>query len=455
MKRFFAIALAVGACSGAKPSPPPHVEQQPIAAGAAAADAGPTSGEPSLSAKETKAIARTLLKVAEVRGITPTREVPGVKLARDELVLRVKEKASREFPPEVLRREGQLLQLMGFAPPTFDYLGEMMRLLEAQLEGFYEPKNGTMYLASDLRGTQAQATLAHELVHALQDQRWDLKARSNYRPGRGDETLALAGLAEGDATSAMMDFVMAEQGRTALDLPDDLLRELMKSGIGMAEIETVPHILRTTLVAPYVEGIAFVNALRRKGGWPMVNRAWERPPASTEQILHVEKWEAQESAISVPAPAAHTLGPDWKLDDEDTFGELGFALTFAEWMDAEEARVAAAGWGGDRSAVYTKNDTLALAVHCRYDASKPAAAFADRAFAKLASALKKQLGAPGIAEPSTLCFERKELGPFLVGKRDRDLVLLAGPAKPGAQRWTSQGTCATAKTWALEVLAQK
>ena len=90
----------------------------------------------------------------------------------------------------------------------------MMKLLEAQLEGFYEPKNGTMYLASDLKGPQAQATLAHELVHALQDQKWDLRKRSDYKPGRGDESMALACLAEGDATSLMLDFLMKpEQDR--------------------------------------------------------------------------------------------------------------------------------------------------------------------------------------------------------------------------------------------------
>jgi hypothetical protein len=449
-----AMALSLVACAGPSSAPRP-VAQGPITDDAPV-DAGSTQGEAGRSTKEAKAIARTLLKVADIRGIQPTRDVPGVRLTREELVARVKEKALREFPTEALRREGQLLQLLGFAPATFDYLGEMMHLLEAQLEGFYEPKNGTMYLASDLRGTQAQATLAHELVHALQDQRWDLKTRSTYRPGRGDETLALAALAEGDATSAMMDFVMADQGgRTALDLPDDLLRELMKSGIGMAEVEAVPHILRTTLVAPYIEGIAFVNGLRRKGGWPLVDRAWARPPVSTEQVLHVDKWESDERPVALPAPSAQTLGPEWKLDDEDTFGELGFALTFAEWMDAEDARALAMGWGGDRSSVFTKSGAIAFAVHSRYDKTKPVTALADRAFAKLSAALQKQLGRAATADATTTCFDRKELGPLLLAKRDRDLVLVAGPARPGKDRWSSEGSCPTARKWASEILSQK
>jgi hypothetical protein len=415
-----------------------------------------TPSEGSLASKDSRQVARTLAIVSEMRGLAATKPVPGVKLERDALVARVKDKALREYPPEALRREGLLLQIVGFAPPTFDYLGEMMKLLEAQLEGFYEPKNGTMYLAADLRGPQAQATLAHELVHALQDQRWDLKKRSDYKPGRGDEAMALACLAEGDATSLMLDFLM-KPDKSALDIPDDALRELMASGMNMGDIQSVPHILRSTLIAPYIEGLGFVHTLRRKGGWPAVNAAWDRAPTTTEQILHVEKWESNEAPLTVPAPTAATLGEGWKDDDEDTFGELGFALSFAEWIDVEEARKAAAGWGGDRTTVFSRGDELAYAVHARYDAASPKAdAFAERAFAKLAPGLKKTLAIkPAIADAEAICFERKDLGPLLFLRKDRDLVMITGPARVANAAWTSTSTCATAKKWADEVAAQK
>jgi hypothetical protein len=457
-----AVAIAIAACSSAKQEaivareqPKPALSASPDAGAARAVASTPDGSEGSLSSKESKEVARTLARVSEIRGVKAARPVPGVKLERDLLVGRVKEKALREFPADALRREGQLLQMFGFAPPTFDYLNEMMTLLEAQLEGFYEPKNGTMYLAADLRGKEAQATLAHELVHALQDQTWDLKSRSSYRPGKGDETLALACLAEGDATSAMMDFVLQDQGRTALDLPEPMMRELMANGVNGASIQGVPHILRTTLIAPYIDGLSFVHALRKKGGWPMVDRAWARPPTTTEQVLHLEKWESNEPAIPIPPPSARTLGTGWKMDDEDTFGELGFALTFEEWLDGAEARRAAAGWGGDRSAVYTKDDELAFAVHARYDAL----GFAERALQKLAPGLKKTLGKAAIESPDALCFERQELGPFIVARKDRDFVVAAGPARVAktAQRptWTSTSTCGQAKKWADEILTMR
>jgi len=457
-----ALAGAVAACSSS-PRPTP-VATEPLAvydagssAAASSSDAAapPAEAQPSLTSKDSKQVARTLARVSELRGIAATKPVPGVKLDRDQLVARVKEKALREYPPDALKREGQILQLMGFAPPSFDYLAEMLKLLEAQLEGFYEPKNGTMYLASELRGAQAQATLAHELVHALQDQRWDLRSRSTYKPGRSDTTMAEAALAEGDATSLMLDFLMMPD-KSAIEIPDEAVRELMQSGMNMGDVQSVPHILRSSLVAPYGEGLAFVHALRRKSGWRGVDAAWTRLPTTTEQILHLDKWEAQEGALAVPAPTALALGEGWTKEDEDAYGELGLVLSFGEWMDDADARIAAAGWGGDRTAAYRKGDALAYAVHLRYDAAPGKAdAFADRSIGKLFPALKKNLGKPATSDAATICFERKETGPLLFAKKDRDLVMIAGPAKANGKAWSSAGSCAGAKKWADEVLAQR
>lgn len=460
-------ALAISAllglgCSSSKTEAPAAehpLAVPPLDAGPSAqSEAGARPNDP-LASRESQHVARTLADVAKLRGIRPTKAVPGVKLPRPELVGKIKDKALREYPADVLRREGQLIQLMGFAPASFDYLGEMMHLLEAQLEGFYEPKNGTMYLAADLSGKEAEATLAHELVHALQDQKWDLRERSVYRPGKSDESMALAALAEGDATSLMMDFILRENGQSALDLPQEALRAVMTSGVNMGEAQNAPRILRSTLIAPYMEGLSFVHALRKKGGFAAVDQAWDRVPTTTEQVLHVDKWLANEPAIAVPAPSGNALGAGFQRVDEDTAGELGAALTYEEWMPASEARLAAAGWGGDRSAMFARGDEIAFAVHTRYDAGTPKPdAFAERAIGKLASGLKKTIGGankPAIADPATICFERKELGPLLFAQRGRELVMLVGPAKTTGGAWTSAGTCALAKKWADEVLAQR
>ena len=281
---------------------------------------------------------------AKRAGLAALRPVPGVVLARDALIARVKDHVDREVPPEAIRHEGVELQIFGFVPTSFDYEKVTFELLQAQLAGFYEPADGTMYMAADLNAENADATLSHELVHALQDQHFDLKPHSKYEAGKSDAQTAFSALAEGDATSAMADVMIADArpGATALDLPDELFVEQVNESVNSGPAATAPHIMRTSLVAPYVYGTIFVNALRRSGGWPAVDATWKAMPTTSEQILHVEKWRAHEPALAVSPPTFAALGPGWSAVDEDTSGELGLRLAFEEWMGAGEAE----GGGG-------------------------------------------------------------------------------------------------------------
>jgi hypothetical protein len=464
MRRALAALLAAviaGCASSAGPPPAPMAGAAP-----SASDAGPATPAPipdasspdappdRKDARETKRIARMMKRVAKARGLEPTKAVPGVVLPRDALLDRVRKHVEKEVPPEVIRDEGEELKLLGFIPVAFDFLATTYELLNAQLAGYYEPTDGTMYMAGDLDEPNADATLAHELDHALQDQHFDLAAHSKYVPGKSDEQAAYDALAEGDATSTMMDVLMGQAmgGKTALDVPDDLLETQMLEAIGAGSMK-VPPLMRTSLAAPYIYGTVFVNALRRAGGWPAVDAAWRALPTTSEQILHVEKWRAHEPALAVPAPSFAALGSGWTVADEDSSGELGMRLAFEEWIGGPKAVTAAAGWGGDRDVLVTNGDVRALAIHVRYDATRTQASSSDP-FALLAPGLAKTVGKPQVKEAAWLCIARAELGPLGVMKKGQELVFVAGPSKTGDKAWSSAGDCALAKRWATEIAAQ-
>jgi hypothetical protein len=383
------------------------------------------------------------------------RAIPGVLLDRPSLIARVKEHVSRELPPEAIRHEGLVLGLFGFIPTRFDYEAAEYQLLQEQLAGYYEPSDGTMYMASDLGDEDADATLAHELVHALQDQRWNLGERSKYRPGDGDRSEAVSALAEGDATSAMYDVMLARMapgaGKSAIDLPDDVfaeqIRTLMKEGPGA----DAPHVMRTSLAAPYIYGTLFVHALRRRGGWEAVNRAWDDPPSTSEQILHVDKWLSHEPPIAVPAPTFAALGPGWKSADEDSEGELGARIAFEEWMDPRAAAAASTDWAGDRGILVTNGDGAAFAWKLRYDPGKTKDEHAAHAFGTVARALDKLQGAASVTDASFVCRERGDRGPFAVGREGADLVFVLGPVTVEGGAWKSAGDCKRSKKWFREI----
>jgi hypothetical protein len=380
-----------------------------------------------------------------------------VLLDRAALIERVKEHVSRELPPQAIRNEGLVLGLFGFIPTQFDYEAAEYRLLQDQLAGYYEPADGTMYMASDLDDDDADATLAHELVHALQDQRWNLGERSKYRPGDGDRSEAVSALAEGDATSAMYDVMLARMapgsGRGAIDVPDEVfveqIRTLMKEGPGA----DAPHVMRTSLAAPYIYGTLFVHALRRRGGWDAVNRAWDDPPTTSEQIMHLDKWLSHEPAAAVAAPTFAVLGPGWKPADEDSEGELGARIAFEEWMDPRAAADASADWAGDRGVLATNGDAAAFAWKLRFDPGKTKDEHAARAFGAIVRALDKLHGAAHLTDASFVCRERSDRGPIAVGRDGADVIFVLGPVTTTAGTWRSAGACKLSKRWFREVAA--
>jgi hypothetical protein len=110
---------------------------------------------------------------------------------------------------------------------------------------------------------------------------------------------------------------------------------------------------------PYDQGLNFVKILYESGNWAEVNQAYTNPPASTEQIMHVDKYLRHESPVSVPArDVADRLDGSWRLVTHDTLGEwttylmLGYAADQAAQVDLATAERAAAGWGGDTYQVF-------------------------------------------------------------------------------------------------------
>ncbi|MGH7295389.1 MAG: hypothetical protein ACRELB_10670, partial [Polyangiaceae bacterium] len=317
------------------------------------------------------------------------------------------------------------------------------------------PADGTMYMAADLGDDEAEATLAHELVHALQDQRWNLAERSRYRAGDGDRSEAVSALAEGDATSAMFDVMIAKaapgSNRSAADLPDDVFAEQIRAGMNEGPGASAPHVMRTSLAAPYIYGTLFVHALRRKGGWDAVNRAWDDPPTTSEQILHFDKWQKHEPPVQVKAPSFAVLGAGWSVADEDSEGELGARIAFEEWMDPKAAAAASSGWGGDRGVLVTSGDKVAFAWRLRFDPGKTADDRASHAFAAIVKALDKSLGPPASVTGAFACRERKDRGPIAIAQSGADVLFVLGPATAGRGAWSSAGNCALSKKWVREL----
>jgi hypothetical protein len=410
-------------------------------------------------------IARALEQVSRLRGLDALEPVNGRVVGREQMLAHVREQIRTQVPAQVIRAQTEMLFALGVVPVDFDYEHSILELMGAELAGFYDPEHKTMYLAADLGSAERQATLAHELVHALQDQHYDLGERISYREDASDQQSAIHALAEGDATSAMMDQVLAARGITALDLADDLLSLEARGSIEMSpQTAGVPSIIKRSLVSPYVDGLGFVHWLRRRGGWAAVDSAWRQPPVTTEQVLHPEKFLSREAAEPIELPVASPTGPQ-TVSYRDVLGEQSVRLLFEEWMPRRTAVEAASAWGGDRIAVFAEGERFAVAWHLRYDDE----AAARRGLVALARGVLRAEREAAAADPDMpvaakqaevasasgkICRERPQRGPFAVARDGRDLGIVLGPFVRNSEGAASDGACMPALRWAQAVALQ-
>jgi hypothetical protein len=114
---------------------------------------------------------------------------------------------------------------------------------------------------------------------------------------------------------------------------------------------------------PYTDGTATVLEGVGVRGWGLIDELYARNPASSEQMLHVDKLLADEQPrpITIDASKAGALLPGHSKVWEDELGEAFLLAALAEYENPADARDAAAGWDGDRYLAFDRDGDPALA----------------------------------------------------------------------------------------------
>ena len=274
---------------------------------------------------------------------------------------------------EEFREEAQGLQelyiALGLADEGLDLYSLYVDLLTEQVVGVFDPETEDLYVLKDGRdsGTLEELTLAHELVHALQHQHYDLDALQKGVEANLDAGLALSALAEGDASLAGL-FYMMSRGLTAPEVPDTPV------------FDAAPGIVQETLIFPYQGGIGFVARLREESGsWDGVNAAFLSPPTSTEQVIHPDRYLAGDYPLDVSLPdLIPALGEGWSLVHTDVAGEFLLRNYLEQGLSLEAVEEATTGWGGDRFATYrNQSGRRLMALLTRWDGEADALQYFD------------------------------------------------------------------------------
>jgi hypothetical protein len=295
--------------------------------------------------------------VAEAGGIPFKRDVPIDYMSRAQAARYFEELFDAEYPPERAQAEQRLLRTLDLLPEGADLRRLRSQLMLENVVGFYDerPDRRRLFAVSDERSlTPAnQLVLAHELRHALQDQYLDIsKLLPPSLSDFDDRRLALLSLLEGDATLVMQRYLMAR-------LPGGEQLDMTGMTLPTPEMPGTPAVLRDQLVLPYTVGLEFARAIHARSGWRGIQEAYSRPPLSTEQVLHPQKYFDGER------PRAVTLGFVPAGGRPLAEGVLGELLWRSLLGDGREA--AAAGWGGDAYRAFDVSGKTLVVVHSSWD----------------------------------------------------------------------------------------
>ncbi len=195
----------------------------------------------------------------------------------------------------------------------------------------------------NVRGTDVtpsmEATLVHELTHALQDQHYDLEARNDGADS--EEAAVLRAVLEGDAMTIEAAYVQSlpeEQRRRMLE---DGRRQYEEADAGLAN---VPAALRAAQAIPYYLGRPFV-ALEETTGQGTLDP--DRLDALMDDLPEVTA-AVFEPIAGVEEPA-NVVEPDLGAEPflRDTIGSFSLFVILADRIDPVVAMDAVDGWEGD------------------------------------------------------------------------------------------------------------
>ena len=117
---------------------------------------------------------------------------------------------------------------------------------------------------------------------------------------------------------------------------------------GGASLREAPVILSETMIFPYLRGLVFCARLTNDGGWKALDEAYREPPLSTEQILHPEKYRAKPDPPTPIDLGTLEPGDGWTEVGRNVVGEMQLGVL----LRRHGGKAAAAGWDGDRFAVF-------------------------------------------------------------------------------------------------------
>ncbi len=285
-------------------------------------------------------------------------------ISRDEVNKYLEKKFAEDEGAKRMERAEIVLKKFGLLDRDFHLRPFLVTLLTEQIAGFYDNKTKTVNLLDWIQPEEQKPVLAHELTHALQDQRIDLTkwsdmsvpgmaknvAEDNQHLQTDEGETARSAVAEGQAMVTFIDYTLRPAGKTLADAPElaGQLKDSVSDTSGSPVLARAPLLLQQSLLFPYSEGLSFEQHLLVKAGREVAFAgALMNPPSSSFEIMTPEAYLAHTPVPVLRLPDIHPLlDAEYLPYDLGVMGELDVRILTELFGGRETAEALAPAWNG-------------------------------------------------------------------------------------------------------------
>jgi len=267
-------------------------------------------------------VSRAMARVEHIRGKEFKERVPVDVVSRSEYANR---STGAGTPKAQSDWNNQVWEALFISSEDENVTEQIATFYSSGVGGFYSPTDDSIVVISDNPDTPviSNATLVHELEHALQDQYFDL-TQAKYSAPTQDGNLAVDGIVEGDAN-----YVEGVYTDYCTNGTWDCVSTPASDGGGGGDINFGIYV---NVFTPYADGPYYVQQLKEQGGWAAVDEALRNPPTSTETVINARTGDEVEepAAIDFENSAADgwRLYEDQGVDGYESVGEAGIYSMF-------------------------------------------------------------------------------------------------------------------------------
>ncbi len=276
----------------------------------------------------------------------------------------IREKFEEDEGAKRLQKDEIVLKKFGLLDRDFALKPFLLALLKEQVEAYYDAKTKTVNLLDWVDIDEQKPVLAHELTHALQDQRvdldkWNDQTPDNVSTNSSDDTDHLAkdeldtardAVVEGQATAVMLDYILKPMGKSLVKDPEimDLVKGQMASAESSPVLARAPILLSESLLFPYREGLSFEQDLwMDQGQAAAFAGTLDHPPTSSWEIINPREFEHHGIPPIPLLPNIHPLvDSTYKPYDIGQVGQLDLHILAEIFGGDAAARDLTPAWNG-------------------------------------------------------------------------------------------------------------